>query len=77
LRRIVYNFVRLHMSLNGLTPSECAEIDLDLGRNRLLDLIKIFFALFDGAFMKLNFWENFSMSFVFLKNDLYVVRKGY
>lgn len=43
LRRIVYNFVRPHDSLDGFTPSECAEINLDLGRNRLLGLIKNFF----------------------------------
>lgn len=42
LRRIVYLFVRSHSSLKGKTPAEAAEIDLKLGRNRLLELIKIF-----------------------------------
>ena len=45
LRRIVYNFVRPHGSLNGFTPSEGAKINLDLGRNRILGLIKIFFPI--------------------------------
>lgn len=38
LRRIVYNFVRTHQGL-GKTPAEEAELDVPLGRNRLLDLI--------------------------------------
>ena len=38
LRRIVYNFVRTHQSINT-TPAVVAELDLPLGRNKLLDLI--------------------------------------
>jgi transposase-like protein len=43
LRRVIYNFVRSHSSLGGKTPAEKAGIGLDLGRNKLLDLIKICF----------------------------------
>lgn len=35
-----YNFVRPHMELCGGTPAEAAGLDLKLGRNRLLNLIK-------------------------------------
>ena len=42
LRRIIFNFVRTHQGL-GKTPAEAAELDLYLGRNRLLNLIKFFF----------------------------------
>ena len=38
--RAYYNFIRPHMGLNGLTPAEVAGIDLELGRNRWLSLIK-------------------------------------
>lgn len=38
LRRVVYNFIRTHQGL-GRTPAEEAELDIPLGRNRLLDLI--------------------------------------
>lgn len=40
LRRAVYNFVRTHQGIQR-TPAEAAGIDLGLGRNRLLDLIRI------------------------------------
>jgi transposase-like protein len=40
LRRIIYNFVNPHMQLKGLTPAEKANINLDLGRNKILNLIK-------------------------------------
>jgi transposase-like protein len=40
LRRAIFNFVRTHQGLKR-TPAEAAEIDLGLGRNRLLDLIRI------------------------------------
>lgn len=40
LRRIIKNFVNPHQQLKGKTPAEVAEIDLKLGRNKLLDLIK-------------------------------------
>lgn len=38
--RIYYNFIRPHMALNGLTPAEVVNINLQLGQNRWLDLIK-------------------------------------
>ena len=37
---IYYNFIRPNMSLNGKTPTEEARIELNLGNNRWLDLIK-------------------------------------
>ncbi len=37
-----YNFVHPHMGLDGRTPAEEASIVLKLGRNKLLNLIKIF-----------------------------------
>lgn len=40
LKRIIHNFINPHMQLKGLTPAEKAEIDLKLGRNKLLELIK-------------------------------------
>ncbi len=40
LRRVINNFVNPHQELNGKTPAEIAEINLELGRNKLLDLIK-------------------------------------
>ncbi|MFQ5887420.1 MAG: hypothetical protein ACE5HY_01855 [Candidatus Hydrothermarchaeales archaeon] len=36
-----YNFVRPHQALNGLTPAEMAGIDLKLGNDKRLDLIKL------------------------------------
>jgi len=39
-RDIIYNFVHAHQGLKGKTPAEAAEIKLDLGRNKLLGLIK-------------------------------------
>ena len=40
LRRIMQNFVNPHQQLQGKTPAEMAEINLNLGRNRLLSLIE-------------------------------------
>lgn len=40
LRRIIKCFVNPHQQLKGKTPAEAADIDLKLGRNKLLDLIK-------------------------------------
>ena len=40
LQRILHNFVNPHQELKGKTPAEMAEIKLDLGRNKLLGLIK-------------------------------------
>jgi len=41
LRRIIHNFVNPNQELNGKTPAEMAEINLKLGRNKLLSLIKL------------------------------------
>jgi transposase-like protein len=38
--RLYHNFIKRHMGLNGLTPSQVAEINLRLGRNRWLELLK-------------------------------------
>ena len=40
LRRTIYNYVNPHQELNGKTPAEMAEINLKLGRNKLLNLIR-------------------------------------
>ena len=40
LRRAVYNHVRPHQGLRGF-PAEAAGIRLELGRNRLIDLIRL------------------------------------
>ena len=40
LKHIIHNFVNPHMRLKGKTPAEVAEVDLKLGRNKLLKLIK-------------------------------------
>jgi len=39
--RAFYNLVRKHMSLKGKTPAQAAGIELNLGRNRWLSLIRI------------------------------------
>jgi len=41
LRTIIYNYVNPHNSLRGKTPAEAAEIKLELGQNKLLNLIKL------------------------------------
>jgi transposase InsO family protein len=38
--RICYNFIRPHMALNGKTPAQQANIDLELESNKWLALIK-------------------------------------
>ena len=38
--RIYYNFIKPHMALDGKTPAEKANIDLELGINKWLSLIK-------------------------------------
>jgi len=38
--KIYYNFIRPHMSLGGYTPAEIAGIDLNLGQNKWLNLLK-------------------------------------
>ncbi len=40
LNHIIHNFVNPHQELDGKTPAEAAEIDLKLGRNKLLTLIR-------------------------------------
>ena len=40
-RRIIHNFVSPHQQLHGKTPAEKAGIKLKLGRNKLLDLIRL------------------------------------
>ena len=40
LRRTIHNFVNPNQELNGKTPAEMAEINLRLGQNKLLSLIK-------------------------------------
>ena len=40
LHQIHHNYVRPHEGLDGITPSESAGIDLDLGDDKYLDLIK-------------------------------------
>jgi transposase-like protein len=40
LRQIIHNFVNPHQELKDKTPAEMAEIDLKLGRNKLLNLIR-------------------------------------
>ena len=40
MRRVVHNFVNPHQGLHEKTPAEAAEINLRLGRNKLLELIK-------------------------------------
>jgi hypothetical protein len=38
--RIYYNFIRPHQALNGKTPAEMANLNLNLGQNKWLSLIK-------------------------------------
>ena len=40
LRRTIHNFVNPHQQLQGRTPAEMAKINLNLGRMKLLKLIK-------------------------------------
>jgi hypothetical protein len=40
MQDIYYNFIRPHQALNGKTPAEEAKLNLGLGQNRWLDLIK-------------------------------------
>jgi transposase-like protein len=53
LRRIIYNFVRPHQTLER-TPAEEGDINLSLGRNKLLGLIKIFSSSSKGHFVGIN-----------------------
>jgi len=38
--RLYHNFIKKHMALSGATPSQVADIDIELGRNRWLSLLK-------------------------------------
>ena len=40
LQNIIYNFVNPHQEIKGKTPAEEAEINLKLGKNKLLRLIQ-------------------------------------
>jgi len=40
LKHITYNFINPHQSLKGKTPAETANVNLKLGRQKLLNLIK-------------------------------------
>ena len=40
--RIYYNFVRPHMTLNGLTPAEVAKINLQLEGNKKISFVSKF-----------------------------------
>ena len=40
LKHIIHNFINPHMQLKGKTPAEAADIDLNLRRRKLLNLIK-------------------------------------
>jgi transposase-like protein len=40
MRRTIHNFVNPHQGLKGITPAEAAGIDLELGRRKLLNLIR-------------------------------------
>lgn len=41
MRQIIHNFVNPHQELKGKTPAQEAEIKYELGRNKLLNLIKL------------------------------------
>ena len=38
--KIYYNFIRPHMALDGKTPAEVSGLDLELGKNKWLELIQ-------------------------------------
>ena len=41
LHKIIHNYINPHTTLNGKTPSEKAELNLKLGENKILELIKL------------------------------------
>lgn len=40
MKRIIHNFVNPHMGLKGKTPAETSDVDLKLGRRKLLNLVR-------------------------------------
>ncbi len=40
LQKVLHNFVNPHQEIGGKTPAEMAEITIQLGRNKLLNLIR-------------------------------------
>ena len=46
LKHIIHNFINPHQQLKGKTPAEAAEINLELGRNKLLNLIRYMVRLY-------------------------------
>lgn len=40
MKSIIYNFINPHSELNWKTPAQAADIELPLGENKLMDLIK-------------------------------------
>ena len=58
LRRVINNFVNPHQELNEKTPAEVADINLDLGRNKLLKLIELV--------AKLRWWYFYSILFLIM-----------
>ena len=50
LKQIIHNFINPHMGLKDKTPAEKADINLKLGRRKLLNLIKIYGVFFHHRF---------------------------
>ena len=40
MKRTIHNFVNPHQGLKGKTPAEVADVDLKLGRRKLLNLVR-------------------------------------
>jgi hypothetical protein len=53
--RDYYNFLRPHIGIEGQTPAEAVDMDLELGRNRLENLIKLSSAKIPSALSSFNF----------------------
>ncbi len=67
--RSYYNFVRPHMGISNMTPSKMAGIDLDLGSNRWLNLIRL-----AKANEKLNKENNFKLNYKSINHNRYVIK---